>query len=128
VTEEELKEISKRQAAIVLAALRNNIRCCRCGWVGPEEKLYPSGSLARKTCPNCHDAYHWDRADPGRWFTAEDSLITCDSEKGCGDGTFYCGRRVAWLAKQGLDYRGHPKVEHPTDRPKKRNWFARFFS
>ncbi len=106
MTEQEIKEVVKS----VLAALRVNVRCTRCGWIGPEEQLYPSGSLARLTCPQCHDGYHWRRAAQGRWFTEADSTITCDPEKGCGDGTFYCSRQVAWMESRGLDYKGNPKA------------------
>ncbi len=108
MTEQEIKEVVKS----VLAALRVNVRCTRCGWIGPEEQLYPSGSLARLTCPQCHDGYHWRRAAQGRWFTEADSTITCDPEKGCGDGTFYCSRQVAWMESRGLDYKGNPLASY----------------
>ena len=64
MTQEEIEQVAK----LVLAAQRNNIRCVRCGWIGPEDKLYASGSIGRLTCLQCHDGYHWDRAAPGRWF------------------------------------------------------------
>lgn len=106
MTDDDILRIAAKAAALVLEKMRNNVRCVRCGWIGPEEKLYPSGTIARLTCPNCHDGYHWDRAGTGRWY--EDVEITCDPVRGCGDGSVYCDRRVAWLREQGLDYHGKP--------------------
>ena len=51
MTDQELQRLVNLAAEALRERMYNNCRCKLCGWVGPEEKLIATGSVAELQCP-----------------------------------------------------------------------------